>query len=60
MKEKKVIHVPALFVDPENDGFQNVFYEEMINAGLCLTSQPELDRHELGELLSHFNYHFRH
>jgi len=48
MTGKKVIHLPALFIEEEKDGFQNVFYEELINAALCLTSQPELDRHEMG------------
>jgi hypothetical protein len=43
-----VIHLPALFVEEDKDGFENVFYEEMINAALCLTSRPEIDRHELG------------
>jgi len=48
-REKKVIHIPALFIEPEFDGFQNIFYEEMMTSALCLTSQPELDRHELGK-----------
>ena len=49
---KKVIHLPALFIDKEKDGFEHILYRDMIVSALCLTNRPDLDRHEISKCMN--------